>query len=191
MKYFIHYNPATGDIIERRPQLVDYPTPMPKPYILAEETEFIATLNGTKRINTATFEIEDIPIVLPTLEELKGSKCAAIRAESDRRITIIQEGYSQGEIKTFEQQHKGALDILSGDETTQEAQFVIALLNGRLGREPVAEEKAVFATQICTNYSNAAAATALIVGEQQRLELEARSATTKEELQAIEWSDGN
>ena len=77
----------------------------------------------------------------PTLEELKELKCAAIRAESDRRITIIQEGYSQGEIKTFEQQHKGALDILSGDETTQEAQFVIALLNGRLGREPAAEGK--------------------------------------------------
>lgn len=127
----------------------------------------------------------------PTLEELKELKCAAIRAESDRRITIIQEGYSQGEIKTFEQQHKGALDILSGDETTQEAQFVIALLNGRLGKEPAAEEKAAFATQICTNYSNAAAATAVIVGEQQRLELEARSATTKEELQAIEWSDEN
>lgn len=127
----------------------------------------------------------------PTLEALKELKCAAIRAESDRRITIIQEGYSQGEIKTFEQQHKGALDILSGDETTQEAQFVIALLTGRLGREPAAEEKAAFATQVCTNYSNAAAATALIVGKQQRLELATRFATTKEELQAIEWSDEN
>ncbi|MPN47377.1 hypothetical protein SDC9_194979 [bioreactor metagenome] len=68
---------------------------------------------------------------------------------------------------------------------------MIALLTGRLGREPAAEEKAAFATQVCTNYSNAAAATALIVGKQQRLELATRFATTKEELQAIEWSDEN
>jgi len=125
----------------------------------------------------------------PTLDELKETKCTAIRAESDRRIAIIQDGYSQGEIKTFEQQHKGALNILSGDETTREAQFVIALLTGRLGRAPTTEEKTAFATLICTNYDNAASATAATVGEQQRLELAVRSAETKYEIEAITWSE--
>lgn len=74
MKYLIHYDPVTGEIKERRPQDLTYPTPMPEPYIIATEAQFTSTLAGNKRINPETRGIEDAPPTVISLDEAKKIK---------------------------------------------------------------------------------------------------------------------
>lgn len=122
----------------------------------------------------------------PTLEEVKTQKTRNIQNRSNSLMTQISTGYSDGEIKTFEQQNLGALDILNGIYDTENALFVIALLKARLGKtEVTTEEMEAFATKIRTNYTNASAYTSLVVGTQQHLELLVREAETIEEVEAI------
>lgn len=123
----------------------------------------------------------------PTLDQVKVEKARAIQDRSNILMRQISDGYSDGEIKTFEQQNLGALDILSGNFNTENAIFVIALLKVRLNKaEPTAEEITEFANKIRTNYTNASAYTSLVVGTQQHLELLVREAETKEDVNAID-----
>jgi len=123
----------------------------------------------------------------PTLAQVKVEKAKAIQDRSNILMRQISDGYSDGEIKTFEQQNLGALDILSGNFNTENAIFVIALLKVRLNKaEPTAEEITEFANKIRTNYNNASAYTSLVVGTQQHLELLVREAETKEDVDAID-----
>ena len=123
----------------------------------------------------------------PTLEQLKAEKARAIQNRSNILMEQISEGYTDGEIKTFEQQNLGALDILKGTYDSENAMFVIALLKNRLAKSEVTDEEIIaFATKIRTNYTNASAYTSLVVGMQQHLELLVREATTKEEVEAID-----
>ena len=123
----------------------------------------------------------------PTLAQVKVEKARAIQDRSNILMKQISDGYSDGEIKTFEQQNLGALDILSGNFNTENAIFVIALLKVRLNKaEPTAEEITEFANKIRTNYTNASAYTSLVVGTQQHLELLVREAETKEDVDAID-----
>ena len=123
----------------------------------------------------------------PTLDQVKVEKAKAIQDRSNILMRQISDGYSDGEIKTFEQQNLGALDILSGNFDTENAIFVIALLKVRLNKaEPTAEEITAFANKIRTNYTNASAYTSLVVGTQQHLELLVREAETKEDVNAID-----
>lgn len=123
----------------------------------------------------------------PTLDQVKVEKTKAIQNRSNDLMQQISEGYTDGEIKTFEQQNLGALDILKGTYDSENAIFVIALLKVRLGKaEPTAEEITEFANKIRTNYTNASAYTSLVVGTQQHLELLVREAETKEEVEAID-----
>ena len=123
----------------------------------------------------------------PTLDQVKVEKAKAIQDRSNILMRQISDGYSDGEIKTFEQQNLGALDILSGNFNTENAIFVIALLKVRLNKaEPTAEEITAFANKIRTNYTNASAYTSLVVGTQQHLELLVREAETKEDVNAID-----
>lgn len=123
----------------------------------------------------------------PTLEQVKAEKAKAIQDRSNILMKQISDGYSDGEIKTFEQQNLGALDILNGTFDTENAIFVIALLKVRLNKaEPTAEEITAFANKIRTNYTNASAYTSLVVGTQQHLELLVREAETKEDVDAID-----
>lgn len=125
----------------------------------------------------------------PTLEQVKAEKARAIQDRSNDLMRQISDGYSDGEIKTFEQQNLGALDILSGNFDTENAIFVIALLKVRLNKaEPTAEEITEFANKIRTNYTNASAYTSLVVGTQQHLELLVREAETKEAVEVINAS---
>ena len=122
----------------------------------------------------------------PTLAELKDEKARAIQNRSNSLMKQISDGYSDGEIKTFEQQNLGALDILNGVYDTENALFVIALLKNRLDTdEPTIGEIEAFATKIRTNYTNASIYTSIVVGTQQHLELLVREAETKEEVEAI------
>ena len=123
----------------------------------------------------------------PTLEELKAEKARDIQNRSNNLMKQISEGYTDGEIKTFEQQNLGALDILNGNYETENALFVISLLKLRLAKEePTIDEIEAFANKIRTNYTNASAYTSLVVGTQQHLELIVREATTKEEVEAVD-----
>ena len=123
----------------------------------------------------------------PTLEQLKAEKVRAIQNRSNNLMEQISDGYTDGEIKTFEQQNLGALDILNNNLTTENAMFVIALLKNRLAKTDVTnEEITAFATRIRTNYTNASAYTSLVIGIQQHLELLVREAETKEAVEAID-----
>ena len=68
----------------------------------------------------------------PTLDEVKVQKARAIQDRSNMLMKQISDGYSDGEIKTFEQQNLGALDILNNNFDTENAQFVISLLKVRI-----------------------------------------------------------
>lgn len=123
----------------------------------------------------------------PTLDQVKTEKTRAIQDRSNMLMQQISDGYTDGEIKTFEQQNLGALDILNGTYDSENAMFVIALFKVRVGKEdPTIEEIEEFANRIRTNYTNASAYTSLVVGMQQHLELLVREATTKEEIAAID-----
>ena len=123
----------------------------------------------------------------PTLDELKAQKARDIQDRSNMLMKQISEGYSDGEIKTFEQQNLGALDILNNNFNTENAQFVISLLKVRINNSnPTNDDITTFANRIRTNYTNASAYTSLVVGIQQHLELLVREAATKEEVEAID-----
>lgn len=123
----------------------------------------------------------------PTLDEVKVQKARAIQDRSNMLMKQISDGYSDGEIKTFEQQNLGALDILNNNFDTENAQFVISLLKVRINNtDPSNDDIVTFANRIRTNYTNASAYTSLVVGIQQHLELLVREATTKEEVEAID-----
>lgn len=123
----------------------------------------------------------------PTLDEVKAQKARAIQDRSNILMKQISDGYSDGEIKTFEQQNLGALDILNSNFDTENAQFVISLLKVRINNtNPSNDDIVTFANRIRTNYTNASAYTSLVVGIQQHLELLVREATTKEEVEAID-----
>ena len=123
----------------------------------------------------------------PTLDEVKAQKARAIQDRSNILMKQISDGYSDGEIKTFEQQNLGALDILSNNFDTENAQFVVSLLKVRINNtDPSNDDIVTFANRIRTNYTNASAYTSLVVGIQQHLELLVREATTKEEVEAID-----
>jgi hypothetical protein len=123
----------------------------------------------------------------PTLDELKSQKARAIQDRSNMLMKQISEGYSDGEIKTFEQQNLGALDILNNNFDTENAQFVISLLKVRINNSnPTNDDIITFANRIRTNYTNASVYTSLVVGIQQHLELLVREASTKEEVDAID-----
>ena len=134
--------------------------------------------------------IEDTkPEVVINLDEYKVKKAKEIRNVSDVLIAKLSDNYSQGEIQTFEQQYKGATDIiLNNDISTNEAQFIILLLTNRLfGAIPTSQQIYDFANLIISNYNKAKAATLLIVGTQQKLELAVRACTTKEQVDSITW----
>jgi hypothetical protein len=130
---------------------------------------------------------EDVPDPVPTLDELKEAKCAEIRSLSDSYVAQIREGYTAGEVETFAQQYSGAKFILGNGGNMEDSLFVSGLLSNRLGHIPNQAELNTFALRIVSNYESARDAIVQIVGTQQRLELAARNASTKEEVEAIGW----
>lgn len=139
-------------------------------------------------LGVAVEEVPDEVIPEPTLDEIKEQKCAEIRSLSDSFVAKIREGYTVGEVETFAQQYSGAKSILEGNPAYMgNALFVVGLLSNRLGRVPTESEIKEFAERIKANYDRAKEGIITIVGTQQRLELAARGALTKEEVSAIEW----
>lgn len=126
---------------------------------------------------------------------LRDRKAAEIRSISAAKVAAIQEGYTLGEVNTFEQQYSGAVEILANgvaeDITTmsKDAQFVIGLARGRSAVGGVEVTPEALSQKIVANYDAAKEYTVTILSLQQGLETKARMATSREELQAIKWPE--
>lgn len=120
----------------------------------------------------------------PTFEELKASKKAQITAYYDRVMAKAKEGYSAGEIETWDVQRKGAADVLAG-ETSVEAVFVAELAAARseAGGSTITAEQ--LAGRIMANVEAANALIRAALGKQQGECDRADAAETPEELEAI------
>ena len=152
----------------------------------APATEYVRSKMGTFPV--APY----VPPVIP-FETLQAEKIAYIQNESNKAINALTAGYTVGERESFAQQKKGAEDILAA-RSSVEATYVTLLADARvangdviLGAYEGAERYAAFATRILANAQEAEQATLAIIGKQQGLEVRARLATTKEELDAIIW----
>lgn len=125
----------------------------------------------------------------PTLDELKATRAADIRSIASIKALALEEGYSLGEVHSFEQQYQGARDVLAGNNNTVAAQFVISLAVKRSevgGVEMAAEE---LAQMIINNYTVAKECIVLILGIQQGLETKIRNATTSEQVSSVTWPE--
>ena len=120
----------------------------------------------------------------PTFEELKASKKAQITAYYDRVMATAKEGYSAGEIETWDVQRKGAADILAG-ETSEEAVFVTELAAARSEASGVTITAEQLAARIMANVEAANALIRAALGKQQGECDRADAAETPEELEAI------
>lgn len=122
----------------------------------------------------------------PDIDELKAAKIAEILAISAAKMAVIEEGYSDGEVKTFEQQYAGACDIKAGRDTIA-AQFVAALASKRSEVGGVEVTPKQLAERIIANYTAAKEYTAVILGVQQGLETRVHLAQTVEGVAAVVW----
>ena len=122
-----------------------------------------------------------------TLDEAKAAKIAEIQAASNAALATLEAGYTQGEVKSFDRQRQGALDIIAGDTTTADAQYVAALAAARAAAGDAECTTAWLAQRIKDNADTAAAYTIAILGKQQGLEVRVRAAQTVLDLEAVTW----
>ena len=122
------------------------------------------------------------------MEELRAEKISEIQQASNSAIASMTAGYTVGEVQSFEQQRRGAADILAGNTETEDAQYVAALAAARAAAGDEGMTALELAGRIAANAAAAAQATIAILGLQQGLEVRARAATTPEELEGIVWS---
>jgi hypothetical protein len=154
----------------------------------APATEYVRSKLGTFPV--APY----VPPVIP-FETLQTEKIAYIQTMSNNAINALTAGYTVGERESFAQQKKGAEDIILDTYVdTVEASYVrlladIRVANGDtiLGALEAEDRYRAFAQRILANAQEAEQATLAIIGKQQGLEVRARLATTKEELDAIVW----
>ena len=65
------------------------------------------------------------------MEELRAEKISEIQQASNSAIASMAAGYTVGEVQSFEQQRRGAADLLAGNTGTEDAQYVAALAAAR------------------------------------------------------------
>ena len=138
---------------------------------------------------TATWTVESLSTedIATILAAAKAAKIAEIQAASDAAIASLESGYTQGEIKSFDRQRQGALDILAGNTTTPDAQYVAALAAARYAAGDSDSTAVWLAQRIKDNADAAATYTIAILGKQQGLEALVRAAAGVAEVEAIEW----
>lgn len=122
------------------------------------------------------------------MAELRAEKISEIQQASNSAIAAMTAGYTVGEVQSFEQQRRGAADLLAGNTETEDAQYVAALATARAAAGDEGMTALELAGRIAANAAAAAQATITILGLQQGLEVRARAATTPQELEAITWS---
>ena len=130
---------------------------------------------------------DDVPYVPPSLESVKAAKIAEIQSASDAAMMQVEAGYTHGEIKSFDRQRAGAVDILSGNTTTEDAQYVASLAAARAQSGDSECTTGWLAQRIKDNAAAAAGYTIAILGKQQGLEARVRAASTISDVEAVEW----
>jgi len=129
----------------------------------------------------------DVPDEI-TLDELKEAKTAEIQGISNELFNQMQEGYTLGEIASFERQKLGAKDILAG-RSTEDSAYVTAIALERAKGSSTKFTPTDLAKKIIANVVEAEQAMTSLLGYQQRLEVAVREATTKEQVEAIVWNE--
>lgn len=122
-------------------------------------------------------------------ETLKGRKVTEVLALSADKMSSVETGYSLGEVKTFEQQYQGAVDLLGGNTDTVAAQFVMALAAKRSEVGGVEVTADALARRVIDNYTKAKEYTVYILGIQQGLMARIQLADTEEEVAAVMWPE--
>lgn len=137
----------------------------------------------------ATWTVESLSAeeIAAVLDAAKAAKIAEIQAASNAAIAMLESGYTQGEVKSFDRQRQGALDILAENTTTADAQYVAALAAARTAAGDSGCTTAWLVQRIKDNSDTAAAYTIQILGKQQGLEATVRVAETVEDVEAVEW----
>lgn len=156
------------------------------PYHVPNESEFTeewAEVDAYAQAHPdeVTLEYPPEPIE-PTFEELVAAKRAEIWGTGDAILAAVKENFTQAEIESWSKQEQGAKDIQAGDTSTEAAQFVAAIAQGR-GIEVFA-----LVAKILANVVSYGALSAAVIGEQQRLDDLIKAATTPEDLEAIIWT---
>lgn len=127
---------------------------------------------------------EEVARILSSAQEQKAQE---IRQMSDDLFVSLHEGYTLGEVASFERQKSGARDILAGKVDTEDAVYVANLADVRQAGGDAKTDATVLAGKIVKNALAAEQAIVSILGHQQGLEVKAREASTLEELEAIVW----
>ena len=145
------------------------------------------TLDGDHVDATWTVESLGAEEIAGSLAVAKTAKIAEIQAASDAAIAQLESGYTHGEIKSFDRQRQGAIDILAENATTADAQYVAALAAARAAAGDADCTTTWLAQRIKENADTAAAYTIAILGKQQGLEATVRAATTATEVETVVW----
>ena len=115
----------------------------------------------------------------------KERKKATVISYYDSIMAVTKQGYSQGEIDTWQLQSEGANDILAGNTETEAAKFVTALAQARQAAGDTQMTPEYLAQRIKVNAAAAAALQVPVMGKQGAEWAAADRATTQEELDAI------
>lgn len=154
------------------------------PYHVPDEGAFAAEwaeINAYAAAHPDEVEIEAAPPA-PTLDELKATKRAEIWGAGDAILAQVKANFTEAEIESWSKQEQGAKDIQAGNTDTEAALFVAAIASRR-GIETTA-----LVSKILANVASYGALSALVIGEQQRLDDMIKTATTQEQLDAIVWT---
>lgn len=130
------------------------------------------------------YTAEEIAEILKSAREVK---VAEIQQASDSLFVALHEGYTLGEVASFDRQKSGARDILSGKLESEDALYVASLASVRQAGGDKMIDPTGLAKKIMANATAAEQATVMLLGHQQGLEVLAREANTLEELEAIVW----
>ena len=115
----------------------------------------------------------------------KERKKAAIISYYDAIMAVTKQGYSQGEIDTWQLQAQGAEDLLAGNTDTEAAKFVAALAQARQAAGDTQMTPEYLAQRIKVNAAAAAALQVPVMGKQGAEWAAADKATTEAELDSI------
>ncbi len=115
----------------------------------------------------------------------KERKKASIISYYDGIMATTKQGYSQGEIDTWQLQSEGAEDILAGNTDTKAALFVTALAQARQAAGDTQMTPEYLAQRIQVNAAAAAALQVPVMGKQSAEWAAAAAATSQDELDAI------
>lgn len=115
----------------------------------------------------------------------KERKKAYVISYYDGIMAVTKQGYSQGEIDTWQLQAQGAEDLLSGNTDTGPAKFVAALAQARQAAGDTQMTPEYLAQRIKVNAAAAAALQVPVMGKQSAEWAAADAATSQGELDAI------